>query len=199
MGLILDEKFSWADHINEVCWKLSQAAGVIFKVRKLLSTDALMLIYHALVGQKLRYGLICWATSSKFLLNKINVIHNKIVRYLTFSKACSRADPLYRKLDLLQLDLLIELEWGKFMYKFENDMLPGAFNDYFKKPNHHHRTRYSARKNFEQTRITKNRDKSLLKYIGPKKWSELPLSIKESSSLRIFKQSFRTHLIDTND
>ena len=50
LGLILDEKFSWADHINEVCWKLSQAAGVIFKVRKLLSTDALMLIYHALVG-----------------------------------------------------------------------------------------------------------------------------------------------------
>ena len=35
LGLIVDEKFSWADHINEVCWKLSQAAGVIFKVRNL--------------------------------------------------------------------------------------------------------------------------------------------------------------------
>ena len=31
LGLIVDEKFSWADHINEVCWKISQVTGVIFK------------------------------------------------------------------------------------------------------------------------------------------------------------------------
>ena len=85
LGLIVDEKFSWADHINEVCLKLSQAAGTIFKVRNILSQEALMLIYHALVGQKLRYGLICWATASKFLLDKVDVAHNKVVRYLTFS------------------------------------------------------------------------------------------------------------------
>ena len=36
LGLIVDEKFSWAEHINEVCWKLSQVAGVIFKIRTLL-------------------------------------------------------------------------------------------------------------------------------------------------------------------
>ena len=59
LGIIVDEKFSWADHINEVCLELSQAAGIIFKVRTLLSKNALMLLYHSLVGQKLRYGLIC--------------------------------------------------------------------------------------------------------------------------------------------
>ena len=37
LGIIVDEKFSWADHINSVCKKLSQAAGVIFKVRNMLS------------------------------------------------------------------------------------------------------------------------------------------------------------------
>ena len=63
LGLIVDDKFSWADHISEVCIKLSQAAGVIFKVRTLLSKEALLLLYHSLVGQKLRYGLICWATA----------------------------------------------------------------------------------------------------------------------------------------
>ena len=31
LGIIVDEKFSWFDHINEICIKLSQAAGVIFK------------------------------------------------------------------------------------------------------------------------------------------------------------------------
>ena len=103
LGIIVDEKFSWADHLNAVCKKLSQAAGAIYKVRNLLSRDTLMLLYHSLVGQKLRYGLICWATASNFLLNKLDVLHNKIVRYLTFSKPCSRAWPLYCKLKVLPL------------------------------------------------------------------------------------------------
>ena len=168
LGLIVDEKLSWADHIHEVCSKLSQAAGVIFKVRKRLSLECLMLIYHALVGQKLRYGLICWATAPKFLLDKVDVAHNKIVRYLTFSKACSRAWPLYSKLNILPLDILKELEWGKIMYKYQNNMLPKAFNHYFKRPNHHHGTRYAKQNNFEKTRTNNAKEKSLMKHIGPK-------------------------------
>ena len=80
--LILDEKFSWADQIHEICSKLSQVAGIIFKIRHLLNREAMMLLYHGLVGSKLRYGLICWATASKYLLDKINVSHNKIITYI---------------------------------------------------------------------------------------------------------------------
>ena len=199
LGIIVDEKFSWADHINAVCKKLSQAAGIIFKVRYLLSRDALMLLYHSLVGQKLRYGLICWATATNFLLNKVDVLHNKIVRYLTFSKACSRVWPLYCKLNVLSLDILIELEWGKVMYKFQNDMLPKAFDCYFRRPSHHHATRYAKQKNFEQVRTNTAKERTLLKFIGPKKWSEIPLVVKEAFSLKIFTAMYRTHLIDTHD
>ena len=63
LGMILDEKLSWADHIHEICSKLSQVAGAIFKTRRLLSKEAMKLLYHGLVGSKLRYGLICWATA----------------------------------------------------------------------------------------------------------------------------------------
>ena len=50
LGLLLDEKFLWAEHTNEICSKLSQVAGVIFKIRSLLSKEAMMLLYHGLVG-----------------------------------------------------------------------------------------------------------------------------------------------------
>ena len=195
----MDEKLSWADHIKQVCLKLSQAAGVIFKVRKCLSHEAMMLIYHALVGQKLRYGLICWATAPKFLLDKVDVAHNKVIRYLSFSKACSRAWPLYCKLNILPLDLLKELEWGKIMYKFQNNMLPKAFDQYFKRPSHQHATRYAKKNNFEKTRAVNAKDKSLLKHIGPNKWSLVPHDIKETPLLKTFMNLYRTHLIDTYD
>ena len=171
----------------------------MYKVRYLLSRDALMLLYHSLVGQKLRYGLICWATATNFLLNKVDVLHNKIVRYLTFSKTCSRAWPLYCKLNVLPLDILIELEWGKVMFKFQNNMLPKTFDCYFMKPRHHHATRYAKQKNFEQVRTNTAKERTLLKYIGPKKWSNIPIDIKEALSLKIFTARYRTHLIDAHD
>ena len=198
LGVIMDEKLSWADHIKEVCWKISQAAGVIFKVRNRLSPEALMLIYHALVAQKLKYGLICWATASKFLLDRVNVVHNKVVRYMTFSKPCSRAWPLYCKLNVLPLDILAELEWGKFMYKFQNKMLPKAFDSYFKAPSHQHGTRYAKQKNFELVRFVNAKEKSMIKCIGPKKWSLIPIEIKETLFLQTFTKMFRAHLIDIN-
>ena len=180
LGLIVDEKLSWTEHLNEVCIKLAQVAGIIFKVRNRLSKEALMLIYHALAGQKLRYGLICWATASQFLLDKVNVAHNKIVRYLTFSKPCSSAWPLYKKLNILPLDILKELEWGKCMYKYQNNMLPAAFDNYFKRPSHSYATRCVTQKNFENTRPLNAKEKCQLKHIGPNKWSEIGLEIKQA-------------------
>ena len=99
-------------------------AGIILKTRSLLSREAMMLIYHSLVGSKLRYGLICWATANKTLLDKIVVAHNTIVTYLTFSKRCSRMWPLYSQLQILPLNILICIEQAKTMYKFEHKMLP---------------------------------------------------------------------------
>ena len=196
LGLLVDEKFSWDNHISEVCWKLSQIAGIILKFRWLLSKKAMLLLYHALVGSKLRYGLICWATANKTLLDKINVAHNTIITYLTFSKRCSNMWPLYQQLKVLPLNILIRIEQAKTMYKFNHSMLPQVFDNYFKKPAHHHNTRYaSTHNNFQVVRISSAKERSLLKYYGPKVWTSIPLDIKNSLSLKVFINSYRNHLI----
>ena len=196
LGLLVDEKFSWGIQINEICWKLSQVAGIILKTRSLLSKEAMMLVYHSLVGSKLRYGLICWATAAKSLLDKVNVAHNKIITYLTFSKRCSRMWPLYCQFKVLPLDLLIQIEQAKTMFKFENKQLPPVFDNYFKKPSHQYNTRFaSTQNNFQLVRITSAPEKSLLKYYGPKVWANIPVHIKNAMSLKVFINSYRNHLI----
>ena len=196
LGLLVDENFSWAHHINEICVKLSQVAGIIFKTRTLLSKQALMLVYHSLAGSKLRYGLICWATANKYLLKKINVAHNRIITYMTFSKRCSSMWPLYCQIKVLPLSILIKIEHGKTVFKHKNKMLPQAFDQYFKKPPHNHRTRFVKENNYDKFRIGRTAvEKSLLKYIGPDLWNSIPLEIKRSASLKVFINSYRTHLI----
>ena len=194
LGILLDEKFSWTAHINEICIKLSQVAGILYEIRTLLSKEAIMLLYHGLAGSKLRYGLICWATAQKSLLNKIEVAQNKIITHMTFSKRCSRMWPLYCQIKVLPLKILIQIEYGKTMYKFLHNLLPAAFNGYFNKPCHQHNTRFSST-NFEISRMSTAIDSALLKNIGPRFWAEIPLVIKDSPSLKVFIKSLRIHLI----
>ena len=56
LGILVDDRFSWADHINEVCQKLSQVAGVLFKIRKLLSKQALTLYWLGFLGPPHGWG-----------------------------------------------------------------------------------------------------------------------------------------------
>ena len=194
LGITVDEKFSWADHINDVCSKLSQVAGIMFKIRHLVSKKALMLIYHSLAGSKLRYGLICWATAYQYLLDKVDVAHNNIITCMTFKKRCSEMWPLFCQLKVLPLSILIKIEKAKTMYKYRNNMLPAVFETYFEKPSHQHKTRFS-KNNLAQVHMNSAKDKSLLKYIGPKIWKSIPCNIKDAASIKVFIKSYRTHLI----
>ena len=167
----------------------------MYKVRNLLFAQALKLIYHSLAGSKLRYGLICWATANRSLLNRINVAHNRIITCMSFSKRCSRMWPLYCKLKILPLDILIKIEHAKTMYKYQNKMLPAVFDTYFHKPTHSYATRFASSNNFCLTHVSSAKEKTLLKYIGPSTWLSIPSHIKDSLSLKVFIHSYRNFLI----
>ena len=117
---------------------------------------------------------------------------------MTFSKRCSRIWPLFCQLEVLPLNILIQIEYGKTMFKFENNMLPEVFDNYFRKPIHQHRTRF-ALNNYEKVRIASTKEKSLLKFIGPNIWINIPLHIKNSKTLNEFINSYRVHLIENYD
>ena len=122
-------------------------------------------------------------------------VHNKIVTYLTFSKRCHRLWPLYCKLKVLPLSILIQIEHAKTMYKFQEKMLPQVFNSYFEKPCHNHATRFATRNNLAVLRISTALDRSRLRYIGPQVWLNIPPNIKEASSLKVFINMYRNHLL----
>ena len=119
---------------------------------------------------------------------------------MTFSKRCSRMWPLFSELKVLPLDILIQIEHAKTMYKFEHNMLPQVFRNYFQKPSHHHNTRFATtHNNYAINRITSAKDKSMLKFIGPRVWINVPWHFKSASSLKLFINLYRSYLIDNYD
>ena len=64
------------------------------------------------------------------------------------------------------------------MFQFLNKMLPKAFENYFRKPNHQHATCFASSLNFELVRAKTLREGLMLQTIGPKTWTGVQLEIK---------------------
>ena len=49
LGVIIDNKLSWKDHISFVCSKIARGIGVIIKTRKLLRSESLKCLYYSFI------------------------------------------------------------------------------------------------------------------------------------------------------
>jgi len=60
LGVIIDNKLSWKPKISSLCKKLSQACGVVCKIRHFADIKILRLIYFSLFDSHLQYCIIDW-------------------------------------------------------------------------------------------------------------------------------------------
>ena len=87
---------------------------------------------------------------------------------------------------------------GIFMYKYCNDDVPDVFNDFFQKNSalHNRNTRQSNDLHVRFARLDVRTFS--LKIHAATTWNEIPMYIKLASSVNVFKQMLRKHLIDMN-
>ena len=144
LGVIIDRNLNWNHHADYLMTKLSSAAGAMYKIRKFLPLKARKLIYNSLAGSYLQYGIAAWGHCSTTVLNRLQAIQNKIIRYMTYSQPQSNVDAHYKDLKILKITELKFYETAKFMHSVYNNRMPVAFQDYFQTINHTHHTRTRA-------------------------------------------------------
>ena len=64
LGVYLDNKLSWHEHIQNLQTKLAKFTGVVYKIRNFVPRKILVMLYNSLVGSYLRYGIRAWGSSS---------------------------------------------------------------------------------------------------------------------------------------
>ncbi|ELT92012.1 hypothetical protein CAPTEDRAFT_209336 [Capitella teleta] len=70
LGVYIDQKLSWADHIQHVCIKTSRSIGIMNKVSKFLDEKTIQLQYSSLVLPYLNYGNIIWGRAAATHLSR---------------------------------------------------------------------------------------------------------------------------------
>ena len=123
LGIVLDSHLSWKFHIENVSNKIARTIGIMCKLKNYLPLNTLVTLYNTLILPYLSYGLLAWGLQS----NKLENLQKKAIRTVTASKYNAHTEPLFKKLKILKVTDLCNLQEMKFIFKLENKMLPAYF------------------------------------------------------------------------
>ena len=123
LGVFIDDKLTWSNHIAYLENKLSRSVGLFYRIRQYLIDSALKSLYFSFVYSNLQFAIGAWGGVGIATLNQLNVLRNKIIRGMTYSSIRTKITPLYKKLNLLQLEDIYHLRLRNIMHKFNSGNL----------------------------------------------------------------------------
>ena len=188
LGMLLDDKLTFKEHINSIKCKVSKMAGILYKLKDKFPLEILHKLYYSLIYPHLIYCILAWGSAKSTYLSPLLMLQKRIVRILTNSSYYAHSDPLFKQLCLLKVKDLYEMQCQIFMHK---TMKLNNYPVYKEKIStfqieHNYGTRGSLlRTPFYRTEICKQ---SLL-YQGIKNWNNLPEDIKNSTLNNIKKHT----------
>ena len=197
LGVTIDEKISWNEHIGCICNTLSKNIGILNKL-KFFPQDILLMLYHFLVSPYLNYCILMWANSTTKNVDRVFKLQKRAIRIITHSKYLAHTTPLFARLKIFNIYDMYKFQSAIFMYMCSHKVLPASIMSYFNVNSsiHNYFTRSNRNYNIPCARTTLFQ-KSIL-YNGPKIWNEIPNHIKTSLSLNIFKKKYKLYLFQTN-
>ena len=134
LGVIIDNKLNWTKHIDYLCTQVSKASGILYRYKTKMPNFALKLIYHSLIGSKLRYGVTAWGSAKSTALQKLNMLNDRAVTNLKLSTETLQA--AYQRLKFYKIHSLFKLETIKFLKLLNEGKLPAEFNSFAEPINH---------------------------------------------------------------
>ena len=197
LGVHINNKLEWNVHTQLLIQKLKANQYLLRRSKNLIPLNCLRSIYYSHIHSHLQYGLLIWGGSvCKRELTGLIKIQNQCLRLI--SPKTNHKD-LYKKLQILKLTEMIQLELIKFGYKITKNQQPlplqKLMNDRGGKKTHHYPTRMKSMPNI-QKHASETFNKS---FICRSIWefNKMPDSIKNSKSIRHIIMKYKSNLIGT--
>ena len=189
LGVIIDNKLKFDLHVSKLCAKASQKLNALARMTSFMNFNKKKLLMNSFVISQFNYCPLVWMFHNRTLNNRINRIHEKALRIVYSDSSSSFADLLHKDSSVTIHQRNLQ-SLATELYKIKNDMAPEITQDIFPVYN----PKYNLRNNRE---FTGRNAKSVyygtetLSFIGYKIWQQIPVRIKEMSSLQSFKYQIK--------
>ena len=117
LGVIIDTKLNWEDHISYIKKKIAKGIGIISKARKLLNKEMLKTLYHSFIYPYIDYCIEVWGSASKTRFDTIFRLQKKAIRIIMSSPFKADVLPIFQSNNILTLEEVHIYKVALFMFK----------------------------------------------------------------------------------
>ena len=188
LGLTLDNRLLFDEHLTNVSNKLSKTIGLLWKLQNILPCPALLTIYKCFIRPHLGYADIIYNQAYNLSFHqKLESIQYKAALALTGEVRATSREKLYQELGLESLQLR---RWYKKLccfYKICNKQDPGYLTELLPTRNEAYQTGH-----FANIHSLSFKHIFFLNTFFPStilEWNKLDPSLRNSSSYNVFKNS----------
>ena len=191
LGLLIDERLKWDQHVLSISKKISKLCGIMYLVRKKLNDQSLITIYYSLIYSHVTYCISIWGGTWLCHLKPLISAQKRFVKLIFYSTRYDRSLPLFVEHKLLCLDYIYRYFSGLVIFKFLN---LGYCTDVFSEAHN----AYALRRNYNNVAVpffrTSRGQRSIL-FTAPTIWNNLPLYLKTISNINRFKRLYKRFLL----
>ena len=192
LGVIIDEKLNWCEHIKSIKSKISKSIGIICKARKKLNKSVLLTLYYSFVHPYLTYGLEIWGNTYHIYVNLLNVLQKKVIRLIKNVGPRESTIDIFKELRILNLSNLYKVSIAIFMFKYCKNELPFIFHEMFKYCTdiHNYNTRSANQLNVPFCRL--DIAKRQVRFNGVLIWNYVSSKLEYNCSIHTFKKCVKS-------
>jgi hypothetical protein len=198
LGLIIDDRLSWEEHIIHVKRKIMSFVGVLHKIKHIIPVRSRLQIFHAHIFSHVSYMNVLWNTACQFRMDSLSRLLNKAVRAV-FHEEYNNPDvhtvDLYRRHGLLTLKGLSRLETVLMVYKIKHNLIKHSIELTTNQNVHEHNLRNNF--NFYLDFHNNNYGKLSIRRHGADAFNKLPADLKNLLSFGSFRAKVRQHIFAT--
>ena len=190
LGVIIDDKLNWKEHIKYISAKLSKTTAILFKSKMVLDKYSLRTLYCSLFLPYINYCSEIWGNTYKTNLRSILLLQKRAVRIIENVNRFHNTHSLFLKLKVMKFYDLIEYKTAIIMYKAKNEVLPENIQKLFKIEKH---PNYNTRQvgQFLVKRHITSLKCMCISICGVKLWNSLEMSIKNCKNEFLFKKEYK--------
>ena len=195
LGVILDKHMTFDDQIDHVCKSSINHLRNLFRIRRYLDVNAASTVIHAFITTRLDYCNHLYIGLPKYKLEKLQKIQNIAACYVTGARKYDHITPILVQLHWLPVSYRIVFKHLLFVDKSLNGLCPQYLTNLLE----HRKSARSLRSNSQDLLVqpsckTKTYGDRAFSVCAPKIWNSVPLEIRHSSTVLLFKKKLKTFL-----
>ena len=189
LGVIIDDKLSWKQHITHVKLKVSRSIAVINKAKHFLDYKALHTLYCSLVLPYLHYCAEVWGNTYITSLQSLIILQKRAIRTIHKVGYFEHTNTLFLQSKLLKFVDIVSYQTAIIMYKAKNNLLPANIQKLFRDREGDYNLRGEF--NFKTLSRKSTMRGFCVSMVGVKIWNSLSDEHKQCPSINRFKYVYK--------